>query len=379
MTRRVKILFVIGRLDISGEAGHTIDLALGFRRAQHEVGVLAAGGRRLERLREAGVKVWLYPALYSTWRPFAGRAAVAELARFSPQILHIQSSSAVAAGRRLARALKLPAVVTVHRDYTGGPRPLGAEIRAVIAISESLRENLVNEAAVPKELIYVVPDGIDVERYQKPPPENGDRLPVVLGMGRLEPRRGFGFFIEAAARVLDAGRPAQFVLIGDGPERSGLVRRAVELGVRESMVFPGAIDDPREALADMDIFVHPALAEALGLPVLEAMATGRPVITTGVGGSYTLAEDGGNAFVVPAANAEALAERIVQLIDEPDLRLEMGRRGTEIARERFGISMVVQLTIEIYQRLVREQAETQAIEDALSAGGGGGGGKKSDQ
>jgi glycosyltransferase involved in cell wall biosynthesis len=366
----LKILIVSRNLDVSGPTTYTLSLAQGLIRANHRVAVVTAGGLKTDDLRAMQVPVWERPSLDSAWRSrLMPIRAFKEILDFKPDLIHVQSRDAVPMGRNLARYLDAPVIATIHRDYSGRPRLVGHETGAVIAVSDALRENLVNHAGVPKELIHVVPNGVDVDRYSaEPPMDSPGREPVVGGMGRLEKRRGFDILLRAAARVAASGRRARYIILGDGPEREFLAALASELKIREAVIMPGEVADPRPALADMDVFVNPAFSEAFGLPVLEAMATGRPVIATSVGGAPSMVIDGESGFLIAVGDVDALADRLLKLLADRALRLSMGHRGEEIAREKFGIDNIVAQTIEIYRHLVREHSESRAIEKALAAG-----------
>src|SRR5262249_31102514 len=146
------------------------------------------------------------------------------------------------------------------------------------------------------------PSGVDVDRFADAPAATtarealglDPRRPVVGTVGRLEERKGHGRFLEAAQSLLAAanGLRPQLLIVGDGPLRETLARQAAALGLTDSVRFTGALADVRLPLAAMDVFVLPSDAEGMSNALLEAMAAGRPVVATAVGGTVEVLEAG---------------------------------------------------------------------------------------
>src|SRR5438128_8523026 len=172
----------------------------------------------------------------------------------------------------------------------------------------------------------LIPSGVDVARFG-----NGPSLaeakralgldphrPVVGTIGRLESRKGHEHFLLAARTMLELanGLRPQVVIVGAGPRRAELVREAAVLGVGEIVRFTGALADVRLPLAAMDVFVLPSDAEGMSNALLEAMAAGRPVVATAVGGTVEVVEPG-SGTLVPPRDAQALASAILRLLSDP--------------------------------------------------------------
>ena len=155
---------------------------------------------------------------------------------------------------------------------------------------------------------------------------------VILGLGRLVAKKGFAQLLQAAPRVLAAYPNIWFVIAGDGPERARLETLASELGISERVIFPGAVywTEVADYLRMCSIFIVPSIRDASGnldgLPttVLEAMAAGRPVIATSIGGIPLVVENDVNGLIVPEADPAALAEAISRLASQSKQRIAMG-------------------------------------------------------
>ena len=172
---------------------------------------------------------------------------------------------------------------------------------------------------MPCELISVIHSGVDTdEAVSEVNVLEANRVPIVGTAGPLEAVKGFPFFLGAAARVLATGRDVEFVIAGAGPEESNLRRLACELRIDSRVTFVPNLFEFDDALSAMDIFCLPSLQQGIGTIMLEAMAMGRPVIATRVGGVHRVVRDNDTGLLVPPSNSEALAQRIEELLDDPD-------------------------------------------------------------
>ncbi|HXT41681.1 MAG TPA: glycosyltransferase family 4 protein [Candidatus Angelobacter sp.] len=182
--------------------------------------------------------------------------------------------------------------------------------------------------------------GVDLERFAFQPPPSGP--PVFLLVARLLRDKGIVEYAEAA-RLLKPRHPeARFQLVGPHDANPSAISRQ-ELGAWRSegiIEYPGATDDVRPFLAGAGVFVLPSYREGTPMSVLEAMAVGRPIVTTDVPGCRETVVPGENGFLVPARDATALASAMERFIVEPDLIAKMGRRSREIAVEKFDVRKV---------------------------------------
>ncbi|TMQ21289.1 MAG: glycosyltransferase, partial [Candidatus Rokuibacteriota bacterium] len=160
---------------------------------------------------------------------------------------------------------------------------------------------------------------------------------IVLTVQRLYPRKGVATFLEAAALVVREAPDARFVIVGDGPERSALERRAAELGLGARVLFTGAVAnaDLPELYAAADVFAFHTLHEGLGIVLLESLASGCPVVTTAAGGTLDIVRDGDTGLVVPPADAAAFARAVVRLLRDAPLAGALRARARRTAETEF--------------------------------------------
>ncbi len=210
-------------------------------------------------------------------------------------------------------------------------RLLRAADRTVF-VSEFLRRQGLALGARP-EASRVILKGVHLDRFSVTRDRSAARQsvgagpePLILAVAGLVTIKGLNHVLDALALVKASGRRFSFVVCGEGPERAALESQAKQLGLWQDCTFPGKI--PRDTIASYfaaaDLLVHGSLIEASGNVLLEAMASGLPIVCTDAGGPAEYVSDGETGFVVPVADPPAMAKRIVTLLDDPALRLRFG-------------------------------------------------------
>ena len=199
--------------------------------------------------------------------------------------------------------------------------------------------------------------GIDPKRYSIRLHSNATD-PTVLMVGRLIDRKGYEFMIEAIPQIRKEVKGARFVLVGEGPERETLVRRAKELGIEDCFT----LEPPRPKINDLfsraDVFVQPAVVtgdgvtEGVGVPILEAQASGVPVVASSVGGIPESLSDGETGVLVPQRDPGRLASAVARLLHDRELRSQMGAAGRRRVEEEFSLGIQASKLASIYEGLV---------------------------
>jgi len=264
-------------------------------------------------------------------------------------LLHVQSYGATTLGRLVGRYLRIPVVVHFHDTTPNYPlvqrlsdRLLGGLTTRFLAVSEKVRDVWAPRAGVAPEAILVLPNCVELAAFAPPAPGAAavekERLglprdaPVVGVVTRLFEEKGTRHFVEAVPAILAARPEARFLIVGDGPLRGALATQAAALGVGDRVRFAGFVPDVRGPLAAMDVFVLTSCFAEGGvpLPVVEAMAMGRPVVVTDL---VEIVRDAVNGFVVPPRDPAAIAERVVRLLARPEERQRLAEAGLATARE----------------------------------------------
>jgi len=214
----------------------------------------------------------------------------------------------------------------------------------VVTMGEYGRRRLV-EKGVSGDRVLAIPPSFDEKRFR---PREGNRRYHLVTVGALIPRKRTSDFIEAVAR-LRADRPSlHAAIVGAGPLEAELRAQASSLGVADAVDFLGARADVDSIYADSEIFVLPSRDEGLSVAQIEAMASGLPAVVSDVGEASDLLDDGGNGFLYPAGDVDALVQRLAALVDDSELRSRMGAAAAHDARRHAGQERVTRL----YARLL---------------------------
>ena len=240
-------------------------------------------------------------------------------------------------------------------------------VHRYIAVSRDLLQWLKHTVAIPEKKLRQIYNGVDAGKFspRQDDAQLGDLAPpgllpenaVVVGtVGRLAEVKNQQLLIEAVG-YLFTKRPIlrgtlRLVLVGDGPLKLQLVDRVKQLGLSDVVWFSGDRNDVPVLMQLMDIFILPSLAEGISNTLLEAMASGLPVIATSVGGNVELIEEGVNGRLVPVNNVVAMADALAELVDDPTLRQSMGEKGLALVRTTFNWEKTVADYLAVYDTLL---------------------------
>jgi glycosyltransferase involved in cell wall biosynthesis len=388
--RRIKILRVIARLNMGGPALHVAYLTAGLRERGYDTtlvaGSLARGEDSMAFVAEGrGVDVVRIDELGREISPLRDVVATLRLARLirreRPDILHTHTAKAGTVGRvaaLLAGRHRPPIVVhTFHghvlRGYFGPLRStvfrllerwLAGHTTALIAVSPQVRDDLVALHVAPPERFVVIRLGIELgervagardgrvesRRYLGIPP---DRF-AVGWIGRMTAVKRTDDVLVAFKRLREDGVDAVLCMVGDGPDRPQLEQRAHELGIVRDTLFLGYQEEVAQFYAAFDALVLPSSNEGTPVSAIEALAAGRPVVATRVGGVPDVVEEGKDGFLVEPGATEELADRLAQLAADPELRGRMGRAGRDRVLPRYAVHRLVDDVDRLYRSLLSE-------------------------
>jgi len=229
------------------------------------------------------------------------------------------------------------------------------KVDGVVAISRKISELLI-EAGVESERIRLVHSGIDPRPFETAAnarDAHPDRM--VVGMAAvLEERKGHRFLLQAARRLKAQGCQIGYRLAGAGSLRKSLEEKTIQLGLKEDVEFLGFVSDIPGFLSNVDIVVLPSLFEGLGVSVLEAMAAGKPVIASRVGGLPEIVIDAATGFLVEPRDVEGLASAISKLAGDIILIRNMGQKGRERLEKNFTIEQMARKNEDYYYDLLEK-------------------------
>jgi len=210
----------------------------------------------------------------------------------------------------------------------------------------------------PPERIAAVPYFLDVSEFASSYDSETLRrrwgIPddcLVLGMvGRLGPEKGHVYLLRAYAQVAERFAQTRLVVVGDGPIRAEVEQVARELGLADRVVFTGFHEDAIEACAAFDVLVHSSLTETLSISIMEALQLGKPIVATTVGANADSVHHGRNGFLVPAGDATALADAVIELLGDSDRIASFAAESREISK-RFSADVIAREYEALYERL----------------------------
>ncbi|HCU35535.1 MAG TPA: glycosyltransferase family 4 protein [Armatimonadetes bacterium] len=232
------------------------------------------------------------------------------------------------------------------------------KVQARVVNSEGMHERATQ--AYPRLDFEIIYNGIDLELFH--PTDGVPRdVPTVLFVSRLIERKGLQLLLPALATLMGEGVAFALMVVGDGPMREKLEEQTAALGLAERTEFLGL--RPREEVPALyrrgDVFCLPSSSEGMANVILEALATGLPIITTRVPGTTELVVDGINGFVVPADDAAALVGPLRQLLSDAALRARMGARSRERS-EAFSWTLMAERYVALYEKLISDRALRRA-------------------
>lgn len=262
-----------------------------------------------------------------------------------------------------ARRLAIPSVLTLHiatLDAFGGWRGsvarlygstvgkgLVARADAVVAVSEAVARSAPTR---PGQIVRVIPNGVDVERfYPDPARERGSH---VVFIGRLIANKGPDVAIDAFEMVLERSPGATMAMVGDGPMADGLRRQVDERGLGEAVTFLGLQQDVSQILRRSDVFLRPSEVEGMPLTILEAMATGLPVVACDVGGVAEVVTSGVTGHMVSPGSAREVAGAILDLLADKRKAAGMGAAGLRRVQEGFSWDATTGANLDLFEDLV---------------------------
>ncbi len=360
-----RVCLVIGQLGLGGTEKQVVLLADGLRRNGLDVTVvvLAGPGPRDAELRTAGV-----PVVHLTQSGIRGRFAVPRsamvllrlvrvLRRHRPDVVHAFLFHSYVLTAPAARLARVPVVIAGRRsldDFIRGRRVMLAAERVATALTDLL---IANADAVARcvragekvcaEKVAVVYNGLPPSAYSSAPPVSVDTsLPLLVCVANLLRYKGHRHLLDAAALLRDRGLPCTLALVGEGPERVAIRERAAALGIDVRLL--GSRTDVAGLLAAADVVVLPSFTEGLSNAVMEAMAAGRPIVATAVGGTPELLADGRGLLVAPA-DPTGLATAIAALLRDPARAALMGARARQWSRLHLDVDTMVQRHLAIYE------------------------------
>ncbi len=297
-----------------------------------------------------------------------------QLRRDRPDMVHTHGWGTLVEGAVAAKLARVP--IWVHGEHgTMETRRHNIWVQRfmwrfadpLLSVSENHRQALAQTIGAPAARIRVILNGVALDRFQGQATASALRqqcrdqmqIPadhVVIGsVGRLVEVKQYHHLITALAGLIHKQMPVSGVLIGDGPLGSALQEQAQRLGVAEQIHFLGRRDDVPSLLPLLDIFALTSRSEGMSNTILEAMATGLPVVATAVGGTPEMVLDGETGRLVPPQDPQRLEMALTQLLLDAEQRCRMGQQARHRTETRFSLPAMVSAYEQVYEQLYRQR------------------------
>jgi glycosyltransferase involved in cell wall biosynthesis len=386
----IRIVRVIARLNMGGPALHVAYLTKGLEERGYETtlvaGSLARGESSMSFVAdELGVDVHPLPQLSREISPLYDTLSVLQLIglirRVRPHILHTHTAKAGAVGRLaalLSGSARPPIVVhtfhghvlrgyfnpVVSRFFLALERGLAKRTTRLVAVGPEVRDDLVAFGVAPAERFSVIRLGIDLDHRIPAGDEHRGELRRLYGVdpdtfvvgwiGRMTAIKLVPDILLAFKGLLDLGVDARLCLLGDGPDRERVERRAHELGISRSILFVGYQRDVAPYYSFFDALLLPSANEGTPVVAIEALASGLPVVATRVGGVPDVVTDGADGYLVEVGDVEAMSRRLAELAGDRELRRAMGETGRERVVQRYRVERLIDDVDALYRGLLSD-------------------------
>ncbi len=375
----IRLLHIITRLDVGGSTENTVICATRMPRPEFACSLIS--GRTTEpppdlpeSLARAGVPWIEIRHLRRPVNPIADGRALGHLyraiRRARADIVHTHSSKAGFLGRLAARMAGVRRIVhTPHGHiFEGYFSPLRTRAfivlervaarftdRIITLSDEEARDHLRHGIGRPEQFV-TIPSGVDLDAVTAARPA---RLvsggPVIGAVARLVPIKGLQHLVAAAPELFRRAPGARILLVGDGEMRPALEAQARALGLSDRIVFAGFREDIPSVIAAMDVLVLPSLNEGMGRVLVMAMALGKPIVATRVGGVPELLGDGEAGLLVPPGDPAALAEAVGTLLRDPTRAQALGEAGRRRVH-RYSVETMLDSLARLYREVIEQEA-----------------------
>ncbi|MFH1226492.1 MAG: glycosyltransferase family 4 protein [Planctomycetota bacterium] len=376
--RRKKVVYVITRLIRGGAQKVCFDIINALKN-KYEITLISGietgpeGSLWPEFRAIPGVNMRQLAQLVRGIAPFKDTIALIRLYWFfrscRPDIVHCHTAKAGCLGCLAAKLAGVPSIIWSPHGHIFStdaqiPQVTGISMRifywfwkltcwcsnTVIALTESDKKDQVALSLAPDKKFSVVYNGIDAPMNSSDKTVEINGRPILGVIGRLSPEKGQEYLLKAISILKPQYPEIHLLVVGDGRQRAYLQSVAEQLQITSSVTFTGLVGNIYPLINKMDAVVLPSLYEAFGLVLLEGMVMKKPVIASNVNGISEIVEDNKSGILVPPRDAQALAEAIRKLVDNPDLAGVMGQNGFDRLADLFAKERMITRLEDIYDQ-----------------------------
>ena len=363
----VNILYLITEFDVGGAENVLYDVATRIDRQKYNPSAACLTGRGAigEKLSASGIEVeYLDMQCKFDFRVFP--RLIRLLKKRNVSILHTYLFHANLLGRIAGRIAGIPIIISSisvsekeRRYHLWLDRMTSGLVDMETCVCEAVREFTLKEAKIPSEKLISIPNGINLEKFDRQWDREGKRAEFGIGnqtkvIGtacRLSKQKGLEFLLRTAPGILRNIPDSVLIIVGDGELKSELRQLAAKLGIKDKVIFASFRKDVLEVMSIFDVFVLSSLWEGLPIAMLEAMALSKPIVATAVGGCRELVADGENGFLVKPSEMSQLSEAITTILTDSELAFRMAQNSRKKV-EQYSTQKMVERTEKLYERFL---------------------------
>jgi len=358
----MNILQILPELNVGGVETGTLDLAKYLVRAGHKAVVVSNGGELVQELESNGGIHYQLPvhkkSIVTMIKAIPKLAEIINKEKID--IVHARSRVPAWIAYFAVRRSNAAFITTCHGYYRKHPfsQVMGWG-KKVIVLSNCIGRHMVDDFAVPHERIVLVPRSVDLEKFEYISPENKRKKEFNIGIiGRITPIKGHLYFIKAMAKVARVAPYIKIWIVGDAPpsreaykeEIQVLVRR---LGLSHCTQFLGTQRDIPAILSNLDLLVLATTThEAFGRVIIEAQASGVPVVATEVGGVIDIIENEKTGLLIPPADPDRMAEAAIKIYKDAEFAHYLAKNAYKKVKEKYSIDLMLKNTLDVYKEVL---------------------------
>lgn len=370
---KIKLLHLISRIDIGGAEKQLLNLVVNLDKEKYNiyVGYFQGKGELKKKFRDCRIQtnkfgfigLWDISILWQLYKDMRAN-------RYD--IVHTHGFKADLWGTIAARLAKVPVIIsTVHNQERYLINPIVKILEkwiispiddTIIVVSEGVKRFLIKTCGIQEKKIKRVYYGINlgdikIDKYKDIRQKFGiDRNAPLIGcIGRLIKQKGHQYLIQAAKMVMENFPEAKFLIVGKGRLEKKLKKLVKSLSLESSVIFTGFREDIYSIIDKLNLMVMPSIWEGFGLVLLEAMALGKPVVATNIGGIPEIIEDGKSGILVKPKDSKGLARAIIKLLQDTTLNKKMQGIAQLSVKERFPLDKMLRDIDKIYSALIEQK------------------------
>ncbi len=387
----MRVAHIITRMIVGGAQENTLLNCLDLRQHWGDEVVLVTGpsmgpeGKLLDQGGAAELDTQVIESLQRAISPRRDFTALNALKKFigtyKPDVVHTHSAKGGILGRQAAWSMQVPAIIhTVHgapfypyqnaivRNFYRMCETWAAKrCHHLISVADAMTDLMVSAGVAPREKFSTIYSGMDTQPYLRSESERSaarqrfELQPddIVIGkIARLFELKGHEFVLKAAPAIVAKCPKVKFLFVGDGNLRDSLTREIANLGLQRHFIFAGLVS-PNEVpncVAAMDILVHTSLREGLARALPQALLAGKPAISYDIDGAREVVIENETGILLPPRSIDQLAEAVIRLANDSDLRIQMGRAGRLLCETRFDHGFMTEQIRNLYVRILNQSS-----------------------